>query len=294
MTEKAKFIIYSDEGQSDPFIKLLITTFREMEFDVTRKPNTWQHWKKAKEQELPCLFIGKPAPHAGALCAFRILSSNNWVIDRATKAVETEIGSAEFTPINDDGKSKQFLRNLRKRNSEPQEYEFALTDFALVVLDDFLAPIGGRETNSFKIIREVQKFTEERHIVIHAPMETYNEKKRDQLRALDKENWINFSTAPLDRLLPACAFVVTQDGAITLRAALHEKPCLIYGDEAFHHLARSTAKDMRLKKSFNRLDRDRPDYPGYMKWVLDQSIDMRSDDAAQLFVKRLQELNWPN
>ena len=294
MAETPEFIVYSDEGQSDPFTKLLITNFWEMGFSVTRKPNTWRQWRKAQKLEQPCLFVGKPAPHEGALCAYRFLTSNHWVIDRATRGAETEIGKAEFIPNDDDGKGKQFLRNLRKRNTEPAEHEFAMQDFVLVVLDDFLAKIGGRTTTSFKMIQDVLKFAPERQIIIHCDLDEYSDNQKRRLDEFDLQDAVNFSKASVDRLLPACAFVVAQDGAISLHAALHEKPSILCGDDIFHHLSRSKIKDGRLKKSFNRMERDRPDYAGYLKWVMDQTIDATAEGAAQSVVARLQELNWPN
>jgi len=294
MSETQEFIVYSDQGQSDPFTKLLITNFREIGFDVSRKPNTWRQWRRAKELEQPCAFIGKPAPHQKALCAYRFLSSNNWIIDRASLATQTELGAAEFIPMDDEGKGKKFLSNLKKRFYNEPEYAFALQDFVLVVLDDFLAKVGARDTTAYKMIEDVLKFAPEHQLVIHADLENYSAHQRKRLDDFDLHDAVIFSNTPLDRLIPACAYVVTQDGGVSLQAALHEKPCVLYGDEIFHHISRSKIKDRRLKKSFNRMGRDRPNYAGYLKWVMDHTIDATAPDAASKLVARLQDLNWPD
>ena len=289
-SKSPEFTIYSNAGQSDPFVKIIHKNFRQMGYDVSRKPSNWAQWKKARAAKTACLFVNKPAPHADAFCAFPVLKTDRWFIEKSVSLGQGTMAEHEFESSAVDGRLDAFLADLKSINSEPVDHVFAMQDFVLVLVDDGLRNIPTRDVTAIRMIKDVQKFAPNHEIVVHLDLDMIGEKSAEKLRKLDRDGRMHFSSASLDRLLPACAFVVSQDGQENLRAALHQRPSLVFCDSYFHHLSRGPKKDGRLRKSFNRMERDRLNYAAYLKWVIGHSIDMTANDATEKTLARLQEL----
>lgn len=184
-----------------------------------------------------------------------------------------------------EGSADGFFNALQSRTLEAFEYPFGMDDFVLVALgpDEHVVD-AVRPYSNAEMVKQAMDHEPHRQIIVTAvdgldvsALEVYRGRGR-----------ISISSAPIDRLLDACAFVVTQDSQVGLRALLHRKHGIQMAACGFHHLLRNPFRDGRIKKSFNRVHRDAPAFEGYVRWLFEE----RAVSDVDRVIEMVQELGW--
>ena len=241
-------------------------------------------WAGSADQDVYSIFQDRVATHSHAASLTRLFGSDYWLFcgvndDRIFNADDLAEGAA-------DG----FFNAMREQVFVPFEYPFGMEDFVLVALGPDEPVVDAvRPYSNADMVKQAMDHETHRQIVVTAvdgldpsALEVYRGRGR-----------ISISSAPIDRLLDACAFAVTQDSQVGLRALLHRKHGIQMASCGFHHLLRNPLRDQRIKKSFNRVHRDAPAFEKYLQWLFDaQAIDARKKTAPQEVLLKIQDLGW--
>lgn len=216
-----------------------------------------------------------------------------WAVDRVGQ-VQSRLSSAEFDPNSvDERKAMKFFRAIQKRLVVPFPHIYPLEDFVLVALTDSLEAPDADTPDSIEMIQSTLEMEPERLVLIRIPDDVqYSGDLRKQLFEFDFHEQVIFTRGDLDRLLDACAFVVTQDSPVAVQGLLHRKPAIQFARTDCHHIFRKTYEEKRLKKCFNRMMRDRPEYEKYVYWLFNEHmLDATDKQFAKKFRERLTLLN---
>lgn len=270
--------------------------FQSLGLNVEFRNDSKNAWRKSSEENAYSVFQDRSAFHKNAIQAIPVLGEDYWVLEKEPIPAEMDIAKAVFdAELVKEGTSDRLFDKLSNKFIEPFEHEYAIEDFVLIILDEYLGKDDVlRPYSSFQMINHVLKQEPERQVIIwQTPEQALSENAQARLDKFDHEDAVSFSAASLDRLLCACSFVVSQNSLASVQAMLHEKPAITYGDFPFHHICRNPQRDQRFQKSFNRMHRDKPEYARYLCWLLeDQSLCVNDKNIEQKISVRIQDLGW--
>lgn len=236
-------------------------------------------WAASMDDPVYSIFQDRVATHPRAASLTRLLDTDYWLFSGVDD--DSEFDPAEVA----EGAADEFFNGLRASTIEPFEYPFGMDDFVLVALSpDEPVVEGVRPYSNADMVKQALDHEPHRQIIVTA-VDGLDTLALDKYRGRGR---ISISSAPIDRLLDACAFVVTQDSQVGLRALLHRKHGVQMADCAFHHLLRNPSRDQRIKKSFNRVHRDAPAFEGYVRWLFEVQAVQNVDTVMQ----KVQELGW--
>jgi hypothetical protein len=160
-----------------------------------------------------------------------------------------------------------------------------MDDFVLVAMGPDEGIVDGvRPYSNADMVKQAMDHESHRQIIVTAA----DGLDPTALEAYRGRGRISISGAPIDRLLDACAFVVTQDSQVGLRALLHRKHGIQMAACGFHHLLRNPVRDQRIKKSFNRVHRDAPAFEKYVQWL----FEVQAIDDVNAVSDRIKGLGW--
>jgi hypothetical protein len=271
--------IYFKGDAPDLFLRGVGDALSAIGMHVAYLPDDVDAWAKSGDQDVYSIFQDRVATHARAASLTRLLGGDYWLFN----------GVSDDSHFDEDdiseGAADGFFNTMREQVLVPFEYPFGMEDFVLVALGpdepvvDALRPYSNAD-----IVKHAMDHEPHRQIIVNAvdgldvsALEVYRRRGR-----------ISISSAPIDRLLDACAFVVTQDSQVGLRALLHRKHGIQMAACGFHHLLRNPHRDGRIKKSFNRVHRDTPAFEGYVQWLFEVQA-VRDVNAV---MGKIQTLGW--
>ncbi len=247
-------------------------------------PDDVATWTASVNDDVYSIFQDRVATHVRAASVVRLLGTDYWLfngMDDDSHFVADDVA---------EGAADGFFNRLVADVLIDFEYPFGLEDFVLVAVgpDEPVAEAVRPYTNA-QMVKQVLDHEPHRQIVVTA-VDGLDASALDMYRGRGR---ISVSGAPIDRLLDACAFVVTQDSQVGLRAALHRKHGIQMAVCGFHHQLRNPHRDQRIKKSFNRVHRDAPAYEKYLKWLFEaHAINTGRGDANAVVMDRIQSLGW--
>lgn len=126
------------------------------------------------------------------------------------------------------------------------------------------------------------------------PNETYDpEETRALERLVDKYQRFEVQTGGSEKLLRLCDYVVTQNSSVAFSGFFFGKPCILFGQSDFHHIAVNVAQD-GVQHAFERIGSVRPDYAGYLHWFLQENtINAGRPEAKAKIRNVLAQAGWP-
>jgi hypothetical protein len=247
-------------------------------------PDDVNAWAESAGQDVYSIFQNRVATHTRAASLTRLLDTDHWLLGAMDD-------NSVFDPDDvTEGAADAVFNALVARTVVGFEYPFGMDDFVLVALGPDEPVVDGvRPYTNADMVKQAMDHEPHRQIIVTA----VDGLDAQALEAYRGHGRISISSAPIDRLLDACAFVVSQDSQVGLRAMLHRKHGIQMAACAFHHLLRNPRRDGRIKKSFNRVHRDAPAFEGYIQWLFDaRSIDARKKTAPQEVLLKIQKLGW--
>lgn len=228
---------------------------------------------------------------SGSIAVTQTALPDFWRVDRFIDPIHTSITSADFKPGQVHSKrAAEFYEKWRAKVVKPFDHSYPIEDFVLIALtEDLQAPKKYQGHSSFEMIEDVLEMEPERQIIIRLPDGVkYPTEDMARLIAYDFHERITFSQGAVDRLLDACAYVVTQNSPVSIKAAFHGKNVIQYARSEFHHIFQKVYAEKRLKRCFNRVLRDRPDYEKYVYWFFGVNcIDAGSVGGTNRIIKAL-------
>lgn len=220
-----------------------------------------------------------------------------WHIERTNERWHWDVANTPFD-VNkiDEDEARKFFQTWRRRlYSEPIK-QVRKGNFVYV-------PLQGRllEQRSFQVCSPVEMLGHvlaqepERAVVatLH-PGETYSETERTVLARMSEEYpQLTVRVGDMDKLLPRCAYVVSMNSSVAFAGFFFKKPCVLFGQIDFHHIAANVA-ELGIERAFAEVRDMKPNYPAYLWWFLQQmSINAGRPEAKDHIRARLAALGWP-
>lgn len=215
-----------------------------------------------------------------------------WRLERVAERWRWPIANTVFHPESiEEGAAHRFAARLRAR---------VLPGVTPVPGDRILIPLQGhlRRQRSFQsmspleMIRLAAKTGRPCTATLH-PKESYDAEDRAALDALARKLpnlTIGGDTA---RLLPACAFVVTQNSGAGFDGLILGKPVVLFAQSDYHHVALNVA-ELGAEAALARAAAHRPPVEKFLDWFLRRtSLDMMAADADARLVAAMKKGGWP-
>ena len=135
---------------------------------------------------------------------------------------------------------------------------------------------------------------ERRIVATFHPKESYTDAERQAIYDLaDANPRLSIKTGGMDRLLPACDYVVTQNSSVAFNAMFFDKPMILFARSDFHHLALNVAS-LGIEGAFARAEAPAPNYSTYLWWFWQRmSINAGRPEAEDQIVASLRRAGWP-
>jgi hypothetical protein len=236
-----------------------------------------------------------PSPHARAVTLRRAYYYPFWSIEQTDQRAEFDVALSDFNagdlPKKD---AEKFVARWRRKWFEGWTAE---------TQGHVYVPLQGRllEQRSFQsctpieMVRSVLRFDPDRPVIttLH-PKENYRDDELAALGALQaKHPRLSVQTGGIEKLLPGCDYVVTQNSAAGFAGYFWAKPLVLFGRVDFHHIAAKTWETdantaIRTASSLS------PDYDAYLYWFLQRmAINAGRPEADARIAARLRSFGWP-
>ncbi len=271
------------------FIRLMQEVLIEAGLTVEFAPTEYRRDTDA----LPITHMKAPIGPTG-LVFRRVYHYPFWQIERTEKRWEWDVAHATFDPqLVDEQQAKRFQKFWRERLFPGLEVRQG---------DAIYMPLQGKisQQRSFQscsplqMVQSVLSATDrEVNITLH-PKESYSRAELDSLERLESQHSnVTIDVGGMDRYLPACYAVVTQNSSAAFNGYFFEKPAIIFGEIDFHHIAQR-AKPSSIGEALKRVETASIDYEKYLWWFWqDQSINAGRPEAKNKIRARFQRFGWP-
>ncbi|WP_435257078.1 hypothetical protein ACSBLW_13175 [Thioclava sp. FR2] len=125
------------------------------------------------------------------------------------------------------------------------------------------------------------------------PKESYTEEDHAALAELGAQHdRLTLTTGGMDRYLPACDAVITQNSSVAFNGYFLGKPAVLFADIDFHHIALDARTDPQA--AVQTLAAHNPDYERYIFWFWQiMSINAGRPEAEEAIRRSLQRARWP-
>jgi len=276
--------IYFKGDAPAQFLRAVGDGLAEVGMQVSYISDSYALWAESADDAAYSIFQDRMAVHPRSVSAVQLLDTHYWLFNGMGD-------DSQFDPFEvPEGAADGFFNGLRARTLIDFGYPFGMEDFVLVALGSDEPVVEGlRPFSNADVVKHGMDHEPHRQIIVTA----VDGLDASSLEIYRQQGRISISAAPIDRLLDACAFVVTQNSQVGLRAALHRKHGIQMAACGFHHLLRNPTRDQRIKKSFNRVHRDAPAFEKYVQWLFEiQAIDARKKTAPQEVLLKIQDLGW--
>lgn len=229
-----------------------------------------------------------------ALVFRRVYHYPFWAIEPSAERWNWHVARSNFDPGQvDPDRAAGFARFWRKRL-------FGLAHPPSTSEGFLYIPLQGRltEQRSFQSCAPMQMI---RHVLTHDPRpviaalhpnEVYTPADHRALQALaDAFPRLSVVTGQMDRLLPACDAVITQNSSVAFNGYFLGKPALLFGQSDFHHIALNAGADPAA--ALAALGGHRPDYDRYLFWFWQiMAINAGHEGAAAAIHRSLRRAGW--
>ncbi|WP_088622556.1 hypothetical protein [Oceanicola sp. 22II-s10i] len=281
------------EGRHN-FLQKIQNVVERAGLEVELIPNAPATRKRAASVPGWDLFHMDPPTHDRAVTIRRVYHYPFWAIERAAERWDWDVARAEFPGAQDRAEADRFARFWRRRLFG--ELEVSERGHVYVPLQGKI-----REHRSFQacspldMLRSVLRREPERPVVatLH-PNEFYDEKDIAALERLEQDNpRLTVAFGEMERHLPGCAYVVTQNSAAAFNGYFFGKPAVIFARIDFHHIA-ANVMSLGEDAAFAQVREMRPDYAGYIHWFWQiMSINAGRPEAEDRIAKTLRGHGWP-
>jgi hypothetical protein len=232
-------------------------------------------------------------PHGRALVMRRVYHYPFWAIERSDRRWDWHVARATFDPAAvpraEADRFRMFWRDRLFPGADPARD------------GHIYMPLQGRLTNhrSFQtcspidMIRTVLDNTDRKVIAALHPRETYGAVERAALDRLAAHPQLEITTGEMERWLPGCDMVVTENSGAGFNGFLLDKPCVLFARIDFHHIAANVA-DHGAAAALALADGPRPDFAGFVHWFWQRmSINAGRAEAADAIRAALRRGDWP-
>lgn len=241
------------------------------------------------------LFFMDEPPTRQGLCLRKAYVYPFWRIEQTMTRWEWDIAKAAFDPACVDASAAaQFCGYWRSRLF-PDLGEISRDGFVYMPLQGRLLEHRSFQTQSpLDMIRSTLAHDRTRDVVVTLhPGETYMPQERAALKELiDREHRLQLSSEPMERLLPRCDYVATQNSSAALSGYFLGKPAVLFARIDFHHIAANVA-ELGAEHAIRAAPDLAPDYAAYLHWFLKETaINGGSDEVGAQILSAVRRQGW--
>lgn len=214
-----------------------------------------------------------------------------WAIERSAKRWQWRVANCGFSQekIPRDA-AVRFFDFWRNRLFNPAGTAPSQDGYVYVPLQGKLLERRSFQTcTPLEMVQAVLHHDSERQVVaaLH-PKETYTSAEIAELEGLkNKCPRLAITSGNMEKWLKACDYVVTQNSSAGFFGFFFEKPCVLFGQIDFHHIALNVAA-LGVQDAIAQAPQHTPDYAGYVHWFWQQmSINAGRPDAEDQIRARL-------
>lgn len=220
-----------------------------------------------------------------------------WHIERTNERWHWEVAETPFDADSVDPKvARQFFRGWRKRLYEAPLQNKGNDGFVYVPLQGRLLDHRSFQHSSpVQMLEHTLTHNPGNHVVatLH-PGETYQDAELTALNGIAARHPnLTVQMGGMEDLLPRCDYVVCMNSSVAFAGFFFRKPCVLFADIDFHHIAANVGK-LGVPAAFAQVREMRPDYAAYIWWFLQHmSINAGRPEADVKIHARLLDLGWP-
>lgn len=234
--------------------------------------------------------------HARALTMRRVYHYPFWQIEPTTERWDWHVAQAGFDPDSIDPAEARKFHGFWRRRLFPDAPAPTRDGFIYVPLQGKLTDHRSFQAASpVEMIKATLRHEPERLVITtFHPKEAYSDAERQAVYDLAAEHpRLSIKTGGMDRLLPACDYIVTQNSAVAFNGIFFEKPAILFARSDFHHIATNVA-DMGVAQAFAEVERMVPDFAAYLWWFWQRmAINAGRPEAEDQIRASLRRAAWP-
>jgi len=224
----------------------------------------------------------------------RVYAYPFWAIEARDKRWEWAVARSDFEPESVDAqKAARFVANWRKR----------MFGDAVARREGYVyVPLQGRlgERRSFQaaspleMVEAVLAAEAKRDVVIGLhPKESYAAQDIEALEQIEKRfARVTVVMGQMERYLPACDYVVSQNSAAAFFGYFFGKPAALFAQIDFHHIA-ANVHDLGVEAALGRVADMTPAFERYLWWFWqEQAINAGRPEAEAQIAARFRAQGW--
>lgn len=220
-----------------------------------------------------------------------------WAIERSAKRWQWRVANSGFSPDNvPRDEAVRFFDYWRNRLFDSADADPSQGGYVYVPLQGKLLDCRSFQTCSpLEMVQAVLHHDPERRVIaaLH-PKETYTSAEIAELEGLKSKNpRLEVTSGNMAKWLPGCDYAATQNSSAGFFGFFFEKPCVLFGQTDFHHIALNVAA-LGAQDAVAQAPQHNPDYAGYIHWFWQQmSINAGRPDAEDQIRARLKLCGLP-
>ncbi|WP_375568007.1 hypothetical protein ABWH93_10820 [Seohaeicola saemankumensis] len=286
----------SAEAVEHNFIAKVSSVLRNAGFDVVYRANSQAARLSSALRPGYAMFHMDQPTHPRALTMRRVYHYPFWQIETTTERWNWAVAKTPFDPETVEPKEARRFHGFWRRRLFPDAPPVSLEGFVYV-------PLQGRltECRSFQAASPVEMVeavlrhdTSRLVIATFHPGETYGDAERQAIYSLaERHPRLSVKTGSMERLLPGCDYVVTQNSSAAFNGILFEKPFILFGKSDFHHIG-ANVQALGQSEAFRTVTEHVPDFAAYLWWFWQEmSINAGRDEAEAKIAAAFARGGWP-
>jgi hypothetical protein len=303
MTSARTVTFYLDDGLRESaeagehnFIAKVSSVLRNAGFDVVYRANSQAARLSSALRPGYAMFHMDQPTHPRALTMRRVYHYPFWQIETTTERWNWNVAKTPFDPETVDPQEARRFHGFWRRRLFPDAPPSSREGYVYV-------PLQGRltECRSFQAASPVEMVEAVLHhdpdrlvIATFHPRETYGDAERQAIYSLaERHPRLSVKTGSMERLLPGCDYVVTQNSSAAFNGILFEKPFILFGKSDFHHIG-ANVQALGQSEAFRTVTEHVPDFAAYLWWFWQEmSINAGRDEAEAKIAAAFARGGWP-
>lgn len=287
-------LLASARAGKQNFCNRIVRAFAGIGYRVEFRLNSPEERERSEDRRGLSLFHVDMPGFDGALTFRKAYVAPFWQIDHTMQRWDWHVARATFDPDRiDPDLALDFVTRTRERVF--RGFAPARTDgFVYVPLQGALTTRRSFQTLSpVEMIEAVLRYDPRPVVATLHPNEHYSQAELTSLtRLADRNPRLRLDTGRMDRYLPACNLVVTQNSSVAFQGYFFRKPTVLFARIDFHHIA-ANVPVLGVEKAFLKAQKMTPDFETYLYWYLQKmAINAGRKDAEEKILAATQRCGW--
>ncbi len=286
----------SAEAGTHNFIGRLARVLQEAGLSVSYRPNSSAARLASALRPGYAMFHMDEPTHARALTIRRVYHYPFWQIESTTVRWDWHVARSPFPQDDIDWSEARRFQTFWRKRLFPEQSQTRRDGFVYLPLQGRLTEHRSfQSTSPVDMIKATLQHESTRTIIAtFHPKETYSEIERQAIYDLAEAHpRLSIRTDAMERLLPACDYIVTQNSSAAFNGLFFNKPMILFARADFHHAA-SNVFALGVTNAFDAAQSEAPDHAAYLWWFWQKmAINAGRPEAEDQIRTALRRASWP-